>query len=341
MNFFNNILEKKISESLESSFFVIDKEAGRTSHDEVHFLRKSLSKFLGHKIKVGHSGTLDPKVTGVLVLASGKSVRGLEYILLSEKVYIADFLFHKKVSKDELLVNLEKFKGKIMQLPPVKSAVKRQEREREVYKLNLINFDKNGRWAKLLCAVERGTYIRKLAHDIGVSMNVNSSMGDLQRIAAGVFSTTNSHIISEKNFSKMLDIFKAERNIIKKYKKYICLKKYMYPLSEVFDRLEKTEKMKKVFVKRQSTKYILSGTKPRVKNIDIEKMKHKHAVTLQKNNILNFNKGEVVSIFYKKKLIGIGELLENFPRENFNLLSKKEYIEYQETEIMKLVKVFN
>jgi len=213
---FKKFLDKKISEKLENAFFVIDKEAGRTSHDEVHFLRKSLTQFLGHKIKVGHSGTLDPKVTGVLVLASGKGVKGLEYILLSRKEYIAEFLFHKKIERDFLEKNLEKFRGKIKQLPPVKSAVKRQEREREIYQLKVLNFAEDGRSGKILCAVERGTYIRKLAHDLGQEMGINTSMGDLVRIQAGVFSETNSNIISQKYFSKLLESFKNEKDIFKK-----------------------------------------------------------------------------------------------------------------------------
>ena len=211
-----NILEKKVLGLLENALFIIDKEAGRTSHDEVHFLRKSLTSVLGRKIKVGHSGTLDPKVTGVLVLGSGRATKTLEYILLSRKEYIAEFLFHQKVSEIFFRENLEKFLGKISQLPPVKSAVKRQVREREVYDLKVLDFAENGRSANIFCAVERGTYIRKLAHDLGVEMETNTSMGDLVRVRAGVFAETNANIISQKSFSRLLEGFFAEKNILRK-----------------------------------------------------------------------------------------------------------------------------
>ncbi len=318
-----NILNKKISQRLKNAFFIINKEKGRTSHDEVHFLRKTLSNLLGHKIKVGHSGTLDPKVTGILVIGSGRAVRGLEYILLSKKTYIAEFLFHKELDRTILLKNLEKFKGKITQMPPLKSSVKREERIREIYQLNLLEFDNNGRWAKLLCEVERGTYIRKLAHDLGQEMNINTSMGDLVRIKAGVFSQKNSNIISQKDFSKLLEEFYKEKNIFKKYKKYKKLKLFIYSISEIFNRLEEEKTMKKIFIKKRAKKYILSGAKPRIKNIC--------------KNTKNI-KGEVVSIFYKKQVLAVGEFIEDFPKEN---LQEKETGKKKEGEIIKLKKVFN
>lgn len=319
---FYKFLDKKISEKLENSFFVIDKEAGRTSHDEVHFLRRSLTRFLGHKIKVGHSGTLDPKVTGVLVLASGRVVKGLEYILLSKKVYVAEFLFHQKISRELLDKNLEKFRGKITQLPPIKSAVKRQEREREVYELEVLDFANDGRSAELLCAVERGTYIRKLAHDLGLEMEVNTSMGDLRRTQAGVFSDRNSNMISEKNFSQLLVNFKKEKNIFKKYSLYKEIKKHIYPLSEMFHRLAEEKTIRKVFVKKDSRKYISSGTKPRVKNI-IDKG-------------VCYKKDEMVSVFCKNQLLAVGEFTEDLPQKDKTTNTE----EYEEFEIIKLKKVF-
>ncbi len=111
---------------LDGSFFVIDKVPGRTSHDEVFKIRKSLLKNLNLKIKVGHSGTLDPKVTGVLVCGLGLATRALEYVLLSKKVYRAEFLFHGKIERELFGKKLESFLGKIRQLPPVRSAVKRE-----------------------------------------------------------------------------------------------------------------------------------------------------------------------------------------------------------------------
>jgi H/ACA ribonucleoprotein complex subunit 4 len=282
--FLDNLILKKISRGI----FIIDKQSGRTSHDEVYFLRKNITSLSGKKNKVGHSGTLDPKVTGVLVLGTGRGTKILEYILLSKKEYIAEFLFHKKVEEKKFKKSLKSFLGKIIQLPPVKSSVKREEREREVYDLKVLIFFSDGRKAKIFCSVERGTYIRKLAHDLGEKMGIRTSMGNLRRIRAGVFSEKNSRIISEKKLSEIFKNFSIYKKcLIKKVFYFFNLNFYIYNIEEIFIRLEEENKMKKIFVNKKSIKYILSGNPIRKKN-------------LIKNKI-NFNKKEIVSIFYKGK----------------------------------------
>jgi H/ACA ribonucleoprotein complex subunit 4 len=134
-------LENKLKKTLQRSFFVVDKEAGRTSHDEVWALKKILRSSFNEKIKVGHSGTLDPKVTGVLVCGLGQATRALEYLLLSEKVYIAEFLFHQEIEREEFEKTLKFFRGTINQLPPVRSAVKREWRQRNIYSLDILDYD--------------------------------------------------------------------------------------------------------------------------------------------------------------------------------------------------------
>ncbi|EFK96237.1 tRNA pseudouridine synthase B, partial [sediment metagenome] len=79
---------------------------------------------------------------------------------------------HQKIKKDVFENTLKHFLGKIIQLPPVKSSVKRVERVREVYGLDILEYDKKERWVKLKTAVEKGTYIRKLAHDIGEKLEL-------------------------------------------------------------------------------------------------------------------------------------------------------------------------
>jgi tRNA U55 pseudouridine synthase TruB len=327
INFFDNLILKKI----ERGIFVIDKEAGRTSHDEVYFLRKKVSELSGKKSRVGHSGTLDPKVTGVLVLGCGKGTKVLEYILLSKKEYVAEFLFHKKVDRELFEKSIKKFLGKITQLPPVKSAVKREEREREVYGLKILNFSDDGRYARVFCSVQRGTYIRKLAHDMGEDMGVKTHMGDLCRTRAGVFSQKNSRIISMKNLEDIFYNFsECERCWVKKIFFFVNLSFYIYKIEELFLRLEKEKKMKKVFVNKKSVRYVLSGNQIRVKNL------------YKKSFYKNFKEKEVVSVFYKNKLnfwgsgrvLGVGEFLEDFDFDNIKKSKERE------EEIIKLKKVF-
>jgi len=104
--------------------------------------------------------------------------------------------------------------------------------------------------------------------------------------------------------------------------------------------------MRKIFVTKKSQKYILSGAKPRVKNIKNTENKYTNIswnIGIKKNKKeeikkVGFKKGEVVSIFYKKKLLAIGEFLEDFSQKNY--LAKNNDEKYQEKEIIKLKKVF-
>lgn len=324
MKFFDNLILRKI----ERGIFVIDKKAGRTSHDEVHFLRKKITENLGKKIKVGHSGTLDPKVTGVLVLGTGKGTKILEYILLSKKEYIAEFLFHKKVEEIFFRENLKKFLGKIKQIPPVKSSVKREEREREVYDLKILNFSNDGRYARIFCSVERGTYIRKLAHDLGEEMGIKTSMGDLKRTRAGVFSEKNSRIISMKNFEEIFENFSCCKKCwIKKIFYFFNLNFYIYKIEEIFLRLRKEKKMNMIFVNKKSVKYILAGNSVRIKNLVKNKL------------IKSYEEGVIISIFYKNKfnffgngkVLGVGKFTENV------ILEKNEDFD---REVIKIKKIF-
>ena len=181
---------------------LINKQSGRTSHDEVAVIKRAFKK-LGKDIKVGHSGTLDPKVTGLLVVGFGLGTKILEYMLHSEKRYVGEIVFHTPVTREQLHNAIKQFTGTIEQLPPRKSAVKREIREREVYQVEVISFDEKKKTAHLMCAVERGTYIRKLFHDMGEYMGVRAHMGDLHRTHVGPFKES-SGLITTDEFAKVV-----------------------------------------------------------------------------------------------------------------------------------------
>ena len=126
--------ERTISELIKHGVVNIDKPSGPTSHQVADYVKKILQIK-----KAGHSGTLDPKVTGVQPIALGKATRITHFLLTAPKEYIGIMRIHKDISINEIKKAIkEKFKGKILQKPPVKSRVKREEREREVKKfLNL------------------------------------------------------------------------------------------------------------------------------------------------------------------------------------------------------------
>jgi len=169
-----------MQELLQRGIVVIDKPPGPTSHQVADYAKKVL------KIsKAGHSGTLDPAVTGVLPVALQKSTRITHALLSAGKEYVCLMHIHKDISDEELDAVLKKFTGKISQLPPKKSAVKRQIRERKIYYINLL--EREERDVLFIVGCQAGTYIRKLVHDIGERLGCGAHMAELRRTKAGPF----------------------------------------------------------------------------------------------------------------------------------------------------------
>jgi len=140
---------------------------------------------------------------GVIVIDKEAGITSHDEVDRFQKIYDCEIIFHKKISKERFEQVMEQFTGTIVQLPPVKSSVKRVERERDVYGLKLLSFASDGRRASIRCSVERGTYIRKLCHDMGEVLGVGAHMGDLRRITAGPFSLENSKPISTKELRRL------------------------------------------------------------------------------------------------------------------------------------------
>lgn len=166
---------------LERSIIILDKPSNYDSHQVTALIKRILNVD-----KIGHGGTLDPKVTGVLIIGIGRATRLLEYTLKAGKEYVGVMRLHGNVSLKKLRdVTSHKFTGKIKQIPPVKSAVKREERTREIYEFNVLEKDKNDFLFAVSC--ESGTYIRKLIHDLGQELKIGAHMLELRRIREGWF----------------------------------------------------------------------------------------------------------------------------------------------------------
>ena len=147
--------KRTVDELINLGVVNVDKPAGPTSHQVSAYVQK----ILGIK-KSGHSGTLDPNVTGVLPVALKKSTKVIQTLLKAGKEYVCLMHLHKPVKEYDLYKALEKFTGKINQLPPIKSSVKRQLRERTVYYIDVLSIQDQDVLFKVGC--EAGTYVRKL-----------------------------------------------------------------------------------------------------------------------------------------------------------------------------------
>jgi len=181
---------RSTEELLKRGIIVLDKPSGPTSHQAADYLKRVL-----HVSKAGHSGTLDPGVTGVLPIALQESTRITNALLTAGKEYVCLMHVHQDIPREKLMEVLNKFKGKITQLPPKKSAVKRQLRDRNIYYLDVLEIkDKD---VLFVVGCQAGTYIRKLVHDIGERLGCGAHMAELRRTKAGPFKENQAFILQD------------------------------------------------------------------------------------------------------------------------------------------------
>ena len=202
-----------------NGIIIIDKPQEWTSNDVVSRLRRVFNTR-----RIGHGGTLDPMATGVLPVFVGRATRGVEFFEHAEKVYEATVRFglttdtedttgkvltetEVNLTEEELLAVLPKFRGDILQVPPMYSAIKvngqklydlarkgreveRQPRPITIHELQLLEF--TGREARLRVRCSKGTYIRTLCKDIGEALGCGGCMAALRRVEAGEYTLEGS-----------------------------------------------------------------------------------------------------------------------------------------------------
>lgn len=202
---------------MKQGVILVNKPKGFTSFDVIAKLRGIL-----HERRLGHSGTLDPMATGVLPVFVSKATKACDILPENEKSYRAGFSLgfctdtqdttgevvktsDKKVSRAQVLAELDSFKGRIMQLPPMYSAVQvggkrlydlarqgieveREPREIEVFDISLEVFDEASQSGRLYISCSKGTYIRTVIHDLGERLGTFGTMNELERTSSQGFS---------------------------------------------------------------------------------------------------------------------------------------------------------
>jgi len=172
-----------------SGIVVIDKPRGPSSHQVTAWAGKILDA------PVGHAGTLDPAVSGVLVVMLGSAVRLAPYLQRGEKEYVCLWRLHGDVPGGRIAEVAKEFEGRIYQRPPRKSAVKRALRIRTVNKLEVLEVE--GRSVLIRVACDAGTYIRSLCHHMGLAAGPGGSMRELRRTRSGSFTEADAHTLQE------------------------------------------------------------------------------------------------------------------------------------------------
>ena len=218
-----------------NGIIIIDKPQEWTSNDVVSRLRRVFNTR-----RIGHGGTLDPMATGVLPVFVGRATRGVEFFEHAEKVYEATLRFglttdteditgktitecEVHLTEEDLLAVLPKFRGDILQVPPMYSAIKvngqklydlarkgreveRQARPITIHELELLAF--SGSEARLRVRCSKGTYIRTLCKDIGEALGCGGCMAALRRVEAGEYTLEGSIPLRQ-----LLDISEAGEDV--------------------------------------------------------------------------------------------------------------------------------
>ncbi len=212
---------------------LIDKEKNVTSRDVVN----KLNKILNTK-RIGHTGTLDPIATGLMVVCVNKGCKLVELLTNHDKTYIATVLMGKRtdtydvtgkvleekeyhVTKEDIEKTLQSFIGKYNQEVPIYSSIKVNGKklyeyarnnievtlpihEVEIYSMELLDF--NDKTFSFKVSVSKGTYIRSLINDIGIKMNIPMTMQELRRIKVGDFDISSSKHVDDINESDIIPI---------------------------------------------------------------------------------------------------------------------------------------
>lgn len=218
---------------MSNGFLIINKKSEMTSHDVVNKIRKVFQTK-----QVGHTGTLDPNATGVLIVAVGKATKAISYLENDDKIYEAELTLGietdtediwGKITKEttvnlaesEIEKTLKSFIGEIEQIPPMYSALKVNGKklyelaregitvEREARKITIFNITNiiiNQNKVRFTVHCSKGTYIRTLCKDIGEKLGCGACMSALNRIKVGNFDIKNSKIVEDVRESDLIDI---------------------------------------------------------------------------------------------------------------------------------------
>jgi len=218
--------KRTIEQLLNYGIILLDKPPGPTSHETVAWTKRLL------KIpKIGHSGTLDPQVSGVLPLGLGEATKALGVLLYGPKEYHALGRIHSLPSKEKLNEVIAMFQGEIFQKPPQRSAVVRQTRTRTIYEFEILEQKERLLLTRILC--EAGTYVRKLYYDIGEILGPGATMVELRRTRVDQFSEKDGLVTlhelanafalweEKKDFSKLMTMIKPVEYALSELKSVI------------------------------------------------------------------------------------------------------------------------
>lgn len=247
MDFFKQSFDRE--SLLAGQIFLINKPLGWTSFQVVNKIRHFLKKQTGlKKLKVGHAGTLDPLATGLLILCTGKMTKTISALQEEEKEYTGTFYLGattpsydleteqnqqfsiSHLSPQKIYDTTNQFKGKIKQLPPLYSALKKEGKRLYEYARQGLSPELNARnvyiskfeiqnidlpQISFLVRCSKGTYIRSLAHDFGKALNSGAHLSSLCRTKIGKFALEEAYTMESVYDETSLKNISLKKNDIK------------------------------------------------------------------------------------------------------------------------------
>ena len=257
-------------EYMKYGVIILDKPQNPSSHE----ISTWVKNILGLE-KTGHSGTLDPQVSGVLTVCLERATRLVKCQQHAGKQYVCVIEFSEQVDEKKFRAALQFFRGKLLQRPPLMSAVKRSLRLREIYKIEFVECRGNLGLFKVDC--EAGTYIRTLCEHIGLKIGNSATMKELRRTRSG--NTDEAQCVTMHDVRDAMYLYE-------KHKDEAVLRKVVQPLESLL-----TE-YKRIIIKDSSVESICHGAKLTVPGV----LKYDRNLEVGTEAILVTTKGEAVAL---------------------------------------------
>lgn len=267
-------LNRSIKEHLSYGVINLDKPANPSSHEVVAWIKRIL-----RVEKTGHSGTLDPKVTGNLIVCCDRATRLVKAQQSAGKEYVGIVRLHSALS-DNLQLNraVETLTGALFQRPPLISAVKRQLRIRTIYESKLIEYDPDRNLGVFWVSCEAGTYIRTLCVHLGLLVGVGGHMQELRRVRSGVM-TENDDMVTLHDILDAQHVYDTTKD-----EKY--LRRVVRPLEVLL------VNYKRIVVKDSAVNAICYGAKLMVPGL----LRFADNIEVNQEVVLMTTKGEAIAV---------------------------------------------
>lgn len=267
-------LSRPLKEHISYGCINLDKPANPSSHEVVSWIKRIL-----RVEKTGHSGTLDPKVTGCLIVCIDRATRLVKAQQSAGKEYVGVVRLHSAIEDNKVLQRaVETLQGALFQRPPLISAVKRQLRIRTIYESKLVEYDEKRNLGIVWLSCEAGTYVRTLFVHLGLLVGTGAHMQELRRVRSGVLNET-------ENLVTMHDIMDAQ-HVYDTTKDEKYLRRVIMPLEVLLTNY------KRIVVKDSAVNAICYGAKLMIPGL----LRFADDIEVGADVVLMTTKGEAIAV---------------------------------------------